>query len=171
MIWKIIGSILIIASCGGFGIHIAAMYRNEIRSLKMMIDCIDYMQWELQYRLTDLPALFKQIVVNCCEGSLKNIFEELTNHLEQCSSYDVQHCMEMILSTKKDIPADTKNALYHLGRTLGKFDLNGQINGLKSVRDECKRRLNILLNDQTTRIRSYKTLGFSAGAALVIILF
>ena len=170
MIWKFIGSIFVIASCAGFGFVAASEHYREVKTLKMLIDCLNYMEWELQYRMTHLPDLCKQIT-NRFTGVLKSIFTDLTKQLEMHSEPDVQRCMERILSSRKDVPSYTKNALYYLGRTLGKFDLDGQIKGIHSVREECNQNLEQLQENQSIRMRSYKTLGLCAGAAMAILLF
>ena len=56
-----------------------------------------------------------------------------------------------------------------LGKTLGRFDLQGQLSGIASVKQLCKRDLDGLQNNQELRLRSYRTLGICAGVALVIL--
>lgn len=170
MTWKLIGSVFVILSCGVFGFKIAAEHLREIKTLKMLVNCLDYMEWELEYRMTRLPDLCKQIT-NHCRGILKIIYNDLAELLDSQSEPDVQRCMELVLSDKKEVPSYTRTALYQLGRTLGSFDLNGQIKGIHSVSDECRQNLERLQCDQAVRIRTYKTLGLCAGAAMAIILF
>ena len=170
MTWKLIGSVFVIVSCGGFGFMTAAAHRKEVQTLIKLIHSLDYMEWELQYRMTHLSELCRQLI-NQNSGALKNIFMELAEQLELQSAPDVQHCMELILSRRKDVPSFTRTALYQLGRTLGKFDLDGQIKGIHSVREECRRNLEQLRSDQAVRIRSYQTLGLCAGTAMAILLF
>ena len=57
MTGKIIGAMLIIGGCGAFGYSIAASYRKEAAALRQLISALDFMQCELQYRLTPLPDL------------------------------------------------------------------------------------------------------------------
>ena len=56
-----------------------------------------------------------------------------------------------------------------LGKSIGRFDMDGQIKGLEAVRQDCRRRLDELSKDRDTRLRSYQTLGLCAGAALAIL--
>jgi hypothetical protein len=52
---------------------------------------------------------------------------------------------------------------------MGKFDIDGQINGLEAVRSLCRRMLDELTSGREVRLRNYQTLGLCAGAALVIL--
>lgn len=52
MIIKIFGSILVIAGCGGFGFKIAAARRKEEKTLRNLISALDFMECELQYRMS-----------------------------------------------------------------------------------------------------------------------
>ena len=60
-------------------------------------------------------------------------------------------------------------AAQQLGKSLGRFDLNGQLQGIEQVRAHCRRELSSLENGRDQRIRGYQTLGVCAGAALAIL--
>ena len=51
-----IGAALIIISCGGIGFRIANEQLKTERMLRELIRIFDYMECELQYRLTSLPS-------------------------------------------------------------------------------------------------------------------
>ena len=57
-----------------------------------------------------------------------------------------------------------------LGDHLGRFDLQGQINGLEHCREHCVSKLKLLSDNKEKRLRSYQTLGLCAGAAIAILL-
>ena len=64
MILKVIGVILVIAGCGGVGFRIAANHRLEEKTLRQLIGILDYMECELQYRLTPLDLLHTSFFPN-----------------------------------------------------------------------------------------------------------
>lgn len=165
---KWIGAIFVLVACGGFGFQIAATQRKETRSLRQLIRILDYAQCELQYRLTPLPELCRNVVEEC-SGPLKTLFQQLGKELEDQISPNVSSCMQAAIAVADALPKQTTEVLGLLGESLGKFDLNGQLRGLESVRSECNRRLDTLSENQDVRLRSYKTLGLCAGAALVIL--
>lgn len=166
---KAIGIILIIAGCGGFGFKLAYMHIKEERSLRQLIRILDYMQCELQYRMTPLPDLCRQAAAEA-EGTIRQVFCLLAARLEDQISPDVEQCMVCALSGVKDMPQLTLNAMQLLGKSLGRFDLDGQQKGLEAVRQECRSRLNELMKNRDVRLHNYQTLGLCAGAALAILL-
>ena len=78
--------------------------------------------------------------------------------------------MQAALSSVEDIPKHTREALADMGKTLGRFDLSGQLKGLEQVRASCRAELESLRSNREPQLRSYQTLGLCAGAALAILL-
>ena len=165
---KVIGSFFIILGCGGFGFKLAANHLREEKTLRQLIAVLDYMECELQYHLTPLPALCRQAAAEST-GVICQIFLCLAQELEDQISPDVERCMTAALSRIKDIPKLASEILILLGRSLGRFNLEGQIKGLEAVRQECRRFLEGLNQNKEVRLRSYQTLGLCAGAAIVIL--
>ena len=57
---KWIGAILVIVGCGGVGFSMAAAYRRQETALRELMGTLDFMSWELQFRLTPLPELCRR---------------------------------------------------------------------------------------------------------------
>lgn len=168
MNYKWIGAILIVLSCGGFGICLASGHRREETALRQLVSALDYMECELQFRLTPLPDLCRQAGSEG-KGVVREVLLKLASELEAQVAPDVASCMRTALSSAGDVPARTKDALTMMGQSLGRFDLPGQLKGLDAVRSSCRRELEELTNNRDVRLRSYQTLGFCAGAALAIL--
>lgn len=157
-----------ILGCGGFGLKIAAAQRAEERTLRNLISVLDYMECELQYRLTPLPDLCRQSAAES-SGCIRLIFSNLANELEDQISPDVERCMNAALCNVKGVPKRVMDNFVLLGSSLGRFDMNGQLKGLEAVRKECRRTLEAVTRNQDVRLRSYQTLGLCAGAAIAIL--
>lgn len=168
MNYKWIGGILIIVSCGGFGFSLAAGQIREERALRQLLGALEYMECELQFRLTPLPELCRQTGREV-PGRVGKIFTILASELESQISADVESCMNAALAAVPDLPGQTRQAFRLLGRTLGRFDLEGQLKGLESVGAGCRSTLEKLTENREPRLRSYQTLGLCAGAALAIL--
>ena len=168
MTLKIIGIILVVTGCGSVGFRIAANHRYQEHLLQQLIGILDYMECELQYRLTPLPELCRQVVQEF-QSPLRNIFNELALEMDTQITPDVKHCMSAALDKSKNVPTTVQQELILLGNSIGRFDLDGQLKGLEAVRQDCRRNLEILGNNQEARLRSYQTLGLCAGAALAIL--
>ena len=82
---------------------------------------------------------------------------------------DVKSCMNSALKKVPELPLSAAEILKELSKTLGRFDLNGQLKGIDSVRAMCCRELERLSQNREQRLRSYQTLGLCAGAALAIL--
>lgn len=169
MILKLIGAMLIIAACGGVGFYAAAIHRREEKTLRQFVFCLDFMECELQYHLTPLPELCRQTAAKA-SGPLSIFYTNLVIEFEDQISPDTERCVMAALAKVKDMPGLTRESIELLGRTLGRFDIEGQLSGLEATRQECHRKLEELTHNQTLRLRSYQTLGLCAGAALAILL-
>lgn len=168
MSYKWIGAILVIGGCGGFGFSLAANYLRQERMLRQMVRTMQYMRWELGYRLTPLPELCRQAADNP-GGMLRDVFLNLARELDWQSSPDVPGCMRAALKRSRDLPRNVRRILLQLGHCLGRFDLQGQLQGLEAVQAACEGELSVLHKDRDVRLRSYQTLGLCAGAALAIL--
>lgn len=168
MDYKWIGSILVIAGCGGFGFAIASGYRREESLLKQLILVLQFMENELQYRLTPLPELCHQAGKEI-SGPLRDVFRNLGRELDWQISPDVCSCMSAALKKSSDLPVRFRKHLLQLGNSLGRFDLPGQLRGLHAIEVSCEEELCNLRNNRDVRLRSYQTLGLCAGIAIVIL--
>jgi stage III sporulation protein AB len=168
MIHKICGVILVVISCGSVGFRIAANHRTEERILRELIGILDYIECEIQFHLTPLPNLCRQVAEEF-KDPLGSVFRVLSSEIDNQVSPDIAHCMSVTLKKFKSLPAISRSGLLLLGRSIGRFDLQGQLMGLESVRQECRRNLKALDFNRDSRLRSYQTLGICAGAALAIL--
>ena len=168
MSYRVMGAVLIFAGCGGFGFSIAANYKTREKLLRQLCCILDYMECELQYQLTPLPELCRHSVRNC-RGILRDVFLNLSRELDWQTSPDAGSCMAAALRKSPNLPGELRKYLMHLGHTLGRFDLPGQLQGIKAVKQMCRAELKRLGRDRNSRLRSYQTLGLCAGAALAIL--
>ena len=165
---KWIGAILVIVGCGGVGFTMAASDKREEWALRNLVRALDYMACELQYRLTPLPELCRQAGQEC-GGPGGRALTVLADELELQVNPDGPSCMEAVLAGMEHLPDSLQTALTMLGKTLGRFDLNGQLESLEQVRTHCRKVLAEQEAGRDQRIRGYQTLGICAGAALAIL--
>lgn len=166
---KWIGALLIIAGCGAFGLELCARHRMEEETLLKLVRALDYMACELQFRLTPLPELCRMAGKENM-GQVGKVLTGLALELESGQDTDVSAAMGRVISGLPQLPMLTREKLDLLGNSLGRFDLEGQKNGLDSVRSACRRDLADLSRNRENRLRSYQTLALCTGAALAIVL-
>lgn len=161
------GAICVVLACGGFGFSAGAALRRESRFLRQLLKLLDLAEAELSYRLTPLPELCRLLSDEAGEP-LRRVFSSLSRELESRLLPDVPSCMAAVL-LKEPLPVAQRRLLTALGRSLGCYDLPGQLKQLAALREECLLQLQQLEENREQRIRSYQTLGLCAGAALVIL--
>ena len=169
MIIKTIGVVFTVVSCGGVGFKIASNYKKEEKLLCDFVMILEYMISELQYRLTPLPWLCKQIS-HLYPNSLGDLFKKFSDELDTQQHADPGKCMIAVLENTANITPITRNQIIALCNSVGHFGIDGQLKGLHTVQLECERQLSILRSNRDKRIRGYQTLGLCAGAALAILL-
>ena len=168
MILKWFGAVLIVVGCGSVGISMAQAHRRKETELKQLLSALDFVQCELQFRLTPLPELCRQAAAHT-SGNMKLLFSTLAEELEDQITPDVSLCMNAAIRKIKNLSDEAATVAVNLGKTLGRFDLDGQLLGLESARQGCRQALTKLETNRDTRIQSYQTLGLCAGAALAIL--
>ena len=164
-----IGAVLVVLCGGYFGFSMVFAHKKEENFVRQIISAISFMECELQCRLTPLPQLLSKAskeINGVTATILESLAEELTNQI----SPEVYCCMDTVLRKHKNIPLCCAEVFQKLGQCLGRFDLQGQLQELDSIRTLCLSRLTHLETDRDIRLRSYKTLGLCAGAALAILL-
>lgn len=164
---RLLGAALLMAGCGGFGFTLAAAHRREMGMLRRLIHGLQEMEWELKYRMTELPDLCR-IGADAAGGTLREIFMELAGKLDRREAVEISGCLNGILNTR-ELPRRVRRSMKQLGRSLGRFDLEGQLQGLQAVRQQCRKDLQDLNENSVQRLRSYQTLALCAGAALAIL--
>lgn len=166
---KWLGAAMIVGGCGGWGCWMAANYRAEERQLQQLESFLMEMENELTCRHTQLPQLLR-LASDTLGRELSKLMLELAGELERLVLPDVHCCMEAVLARHPMLPASIRQLATELGRTLGRFDLEGQLQQLRSLRSECSRLRSRHEEERDSRIRGYQTLGLCAGAALAILL-
>lgn len=163
-----VGAVLVIISSGGFGYTMSTQYRKVIRMLHQLVFVLQEMEWELKYRLTPLPELCG-ICAASATGELREVFLLLKKELEAGIFSEVSGCMNAILQTLH-LPSQCSSCLKELGNSLGRYDLEGQLQGIGAVKERCHSYLEVMESHRPERLRSYHTLALCAGSALLIIL-
>ncbi len=165
---KIFGAILIIASCGGLGFSLCQNHRREEQAVEQLAQSLDWMVWELNYRMPPLAALCRG-AAEAGKGTVSQVLQQLANELDSQLTPDISACMSAAIASVPRLPERATEHLKALGTSIGRFDLQGQISALESAAALCKRDLQHMSSCREMRMRNYQTLGLCAGAALVIL--
>ena len=166
---KLLGALCVVIAGGGFGFSMAAGHQQSEKTLQQLLRGIEFMISELEYRLTPLPQLCRMAAKEA-GGQVGKILLALALTLEQQQISNVTMCMDSVVERFPRLPVRTERNMLQLGRSLGRFALEGQVAGLRSCVALCQRDLQSLSVDRDVRLRSYRTLGLCGGIALAILL-
>ena len=103
MILKLLGAAFVVTGCGGIGFRIAATHRFEEKNLRQLIGILDYMECELQYRMTPLPELCRQAAREF-PGLLGRVFDDFSSEMESQVSPNPEICMSVAVERMEKMP-------------------------------------------------------------------
>ncbi|MCI8618498.1 MAG: hypothetical protein HFG44_00265 [Oscillospiraceae bacterium] len=167
MMIRLLGVFCILGACGYCGFSFAASVRQQELALRELQMVLELMQCEIRYRITPLPALCASLAQNA-PGVVGQAMGRLGKLLEQENPGEISDCMNRALNDS--VPKDCAEVMRTLSYSLGKFDLEGQLQGLEAAKADCQRRLQNMEQGKESRLRSYRALGLCGGAALAILL-
>ena len=170
MTLRLLGALLVVLGGGGIGLLKVLQYTREERALRQLSDVLSYMGSELEYRMTPLTELCRLTAMET-NGCIRNFLERLRTELDNQVLPNAEICVHAALVKQTDIPEKVRTCLLQWGMTLGKFDAEGQMNGIIQTKRMVTQELEELRRDRQCRLRSYQTLGFCAGAALAVLFF
>ena len=97
-----IGALLIIVSCAAIGFSMAAAHRKEETALRDLLQALEYMASDLQFRLTPLPELCRKAAASP-KNAVGKVLKTLSAELEHQICPDVSSCMHAALFRCSDI--------------------------------------------------------------------
>ena len=165
---RIVGAILIFLGFGSFGFLASANHKREVTMIKGFLESLHTMENELQYHKTPLPHLCRYLASNAI-GMVKEFYMRLSEKLQQLDHSDAHSCVTTVIGELNHMPDRIKNLFLTLGQSLGQFDVDGQIRSIQGVKEECYSLLSQLSQNQEQKLKSYRTLGLCAGAAVAIL--
>lgn len=170
MYLRIIGAMLIVAASGGFGFSMAVQFNRSHRAFRQLLLSMDTMLCDLQYRLSPLHVLCRE-AAKIAEGSVRKLFLNLSKELERQIAPDVYQCMCAAIQVTDNLPAAILPHLKQLGKSMGQYDLEGQVRMMEAAKLSCIRAIEHMETNKEHQLRSYQTLSLCAGAALAVLLF
>ena len=164
-----IGAICVVGACGACGFSMAASYTGLQRNLRQLYNGLELMQCQMEYQMTELPELCG-ILASACTGPVGKFFGALGREMQNGETAEASACVAMTLARDRELPEACRSILSQLGKTLGQLDLSGQLQGLASAQETCRKELEAVEAEKAGRLRCYRALGLCAGAALAILL-
>ena len=135
------------------------------------IDAVLRIRHELQYRLTPLPDVFLALQESR-EAAVAAFFSGLAGSLSAADTCTVGYACRQALRRTEGlcIPAGVRTALMSLFDTLGKYDLDGNLQALDLALGRLREEARQLQGSAAARCKTYVTLGVCTGLAVAVIL-
>ena len=142
------------------GLGLARTVRRQQAQTLAFIDAVLRIRHELQYRLTPLPDVFLALQESR-EAAVAAFFSGLACSLSAADTCPVGYAC---------IPAGVRTALMSLFDTLGKYDLDGNLQALDLALRRLREEARQLQGSAAARCKTYVTLGVCTGLAVAVIL-
>ena len=161
----------IVAGSTSIGFIISKGYSERLDELNAFNTLINILQNTIKFTKLPLKDIFEQIGNITIKTRVKNIFISCSKKikdtaLEKAWKQAIDEEMDYLNMKNEDF-----DVIETLGNTLGKTDIDGQMNEL----NQFKERLNIQIKqaeeEKRKNSKMFKSLGTIAGLVLVIILF
>jgi stage III sporulation protein AB len=170
--FKLIGGILIITASTAVGFMLSEGLKKRSLQLKEFQRAILQLENEIMYTLTPLPEAC-QIVSRKSKEPISSVFERIAYKLINNECDSVYIAFSEVLEEQKNqlfLNKDDMNIILDLAKSLGDSDIEGhkkvfQLAGSYLVSSINEAEINLMKNT-----KMYKYLGFSFGAAVVILL-
>ena len=169
MVIRMVGAALTLLSGVLYAANITKEHRAKERDLEEFMLILEHFSWELQTNLSPL-AVCCLAAARCGRGKIGALFADLAERLEYGAEASAAECMAQVRHNY-NISFSIAARLDQLGDTLGRYDLSGQIAGIKAIGELCRRDLRALAAERTKTVKTCQTLGLCTGAAVAILLF
>ena len=167
---KAAGILLVVMGASGAGISMAWSVKRATFLIQQLLQALDQMKTEIEYRKTPLPELTRLLSLNAC-GAVASFFGAVSDDLHLRQETSVYAIVKKNLATSSAFSPAVRNVLLNLGTGLGKYDVAGQLRAIDLALDRLRSLLQQAQTEQAARMRSYCTLGICAGLAIAIMLF
>ena len=170
---RVLGGILVAASCAGLGMLQGKKLTNRILHLKAMIRIAAFLEGEISFAKSTLPEALKEISGRTQEpfsGFLAAVSRRLGEHPGERFSHILRQEMEHYLR-QTELTEEDLEEFYRAASDLGYLDKNMQVHILASYRRDQEEKVQRLTGELPQKLKLFRSLGILGGIFLVILFF
>lgn len=160
-----LGSIFFASSY--IGILIAKKYTNRVKELKQMKIALNIFATKVKFTYEPIPKIFQEIS-NKVEGITSQIFRIAAEKMQEKEAGAAW--IEALEVKANMINKEDKEILKGLSNLLGKVDMEGQVSEIELVDTFLNTQIEKAEQESKKNEKLYKTLGVTAGLAIVVVL-
>ncbi len=165
-ILKIVLLTMVLAMCSFLGIIKANRFKLRVIDLCEMKKALNLIITKMRYTYEPLPELFKEISKDLNEN-ISNIFIKAHTYMENLNAG--QAWEKAVDESSNNFTNEDINIIKGLSKLLGKTDLEGQLMQIELTTKLVDEQIIEATNLQNKNTKLYKTLGATAGLAIMII--
>ena len=158
-----LGFLLIVCGASTCGLLLGFGVKREQQICQSLLTALNRMKWELQFRLTPLPELFR-FASDDAQVPVSGLFMKISDQITNAPGKPLDP------SAFRMLPHEIAAVLSELFRDLGRQDVESQTAALELAIRRIGRILQELTQSGRERSRVYRTLGVCAGISLAVIL-
>lgn len=169
---RIIGCCLIIGAGTWIGFYFAYRLKERTKQLNDLQKSLQILETEIYYGSTPLEHAFKKIAKQI-GGTVSGIFHTCTELFQRLDGATTAECWQEACSVWKKrlaLKEQEMEWLAHFGHVIGSSDREDQKKHLQLLLTQVKHFEREAREEQLRNEKMYKTLGFLAGAVVVILL-
>lgn len=164
-----IGAALIAGAAGWVGWSEGAALRRKTSLLRELVSSLDRMERELSFRLTPLPDMLSRLGREVSEP-LASFYLSCAQHARAPENAFWSCWQKEAEKLWPYLDRPSLEGLCRLGRGLGRYDEEGERQLLKNTAAELREHLSGAEAESERLGKLYRTLGFTAGALLILVL-
>ncbi len=149
------------------GILIAGKYTNRVKELKQMKTALNLFETKVKFTYEPIPKIFQDIGGRT-QGMTARIFKTASEKMQEKEAGVAW--IEALEAENNVINREDKEVLKGLSNLLGKVDLEGQVSEIELVDNFLNTQIEKAEQESKKNEKMYKTLGVTAGLAIVVVL-
>lgn len=166
---RLMGAVLVAAGGALLGFQAAAGLRGRVRTLDQLEEGLAILERELELNLPTLPRLLERGAAHS-RGAARELFQGCVQGLDRLDREDFSTLWRRLVGEQLALDPEGQAILYPLGDTLGRYEMQRQLEALSAARRRLSELSARLETDSRRKGRVYQALGLSGGAFLVILL-
>lgn len=166
---RLVGAALVAAGGALLGFQAAAELRSRVRTLDQVEAGLALLERELELNRPPLSRLMERGAAHS-EGAARELFQGCARGLDRLDQEDFSSLWRRLVKELSVLGPEGQAILFPLGDTLGRYEVQRQLEALSAARRRLEELSAHLEMDSRRKGRVYQALGLSGGTFLVILL-
>ena len=158
--------IMLLFSSSYIGLLVSKKYQNRVKELKEMKSLLKIFSTKIRLTYETIPQIFKELG-NKENSNISYIFKIASKNMQELPAGEAW--IKALENQNTNLKKEDIEVLKGLSALLGKVDLEGQVSEIELVDNFLDKQIEKAEEESKRNEKMYKTLGVTAGLAMVII--